>query len=203
MEYPVRVNGNYPIGTYQFTGTVADSYGVTQTLTVPITFTNLYTVTGSFMIEFLTSEYGFYTFNAYYTGIPVTLTRIGSPGFGPHNSITTMPEGENITFTNVMDGTYVITTNMPRVLDIHAAMNKIINPKDDRIISPLTLIRGDADDDNIIFIMDAVLVGNQYGMTGNLNGDVNFDGRVSIGDLAIVGNHYRTSSEDYYGTWEP
>jgi hypothetical protein len=203
MEYPVRVNGNYPIGTYQFTGTVADLYGVTSTLTVPITFTNLYTVTGSFMIEFLTSEYGFYTFNAYYTGIPVTLTRIGSPGFGPHNSITTMPEGENITFTNVMDGTYVITTNMPRVLDIHAAMNKIINPKDDRIISPLTLIRGDADDDNIIFIMDAVLVGNQYGMTGNLNGDVNFDGRVSIGDLAIVGNHYRTSSEDYYGTWEP
>jgi hypothetical protein len=92
---------------------------------------------------------------------------------------------------------------MPRVLDIHAAMNKIINPKDDRIISPLTLIRGDADDDNIIFIFDAVLVGTQYGMTGHLNGDVNFDGRVSIGDLAIVGSHYRTSSEDYYGTWQP
>lgn len=205
IEYPVRINGDYPIGTYQFTGTVADSYGATNSITAQITFTNLYTVTGSFMIEFLTSEYEFYTFNDYYTGIPVTLARIGSPGLGPHTSITSMPEGENIEFTNVMDGTYVITTNMPRVLNIHSVMYRTINPQEDRSITPLTLIRGNADwvNNNLIDIFDAVVVGTQFDMLGNLDGDVNFDGRVTIGDLTIIGGHFHTTSEDYYGTWQP
>jgi minor extracellular serine protease Vpr len=39
-ENPLRVNGEYPLGTYTFTGEVADEYGYTDDVMVDITFTN-------------------------------------------------------------------------------------------------------------------------------------------------------------------
>jgi hypothetical protein len=84
-------------------------------------------------------------------------------------------------------------------------MYRTINPQEDRSITPLTLIRGNADwvNNNLIDIFDAVVVGTQFDMLGNLDGDVNFDGRVTIGDLTIIGGHFHTTSEDYYGTCQP
>ena len=41
MEAPLRVNGDYPLGTYDFTGTVEDDLGFTDDVSVRITFNDV------------------------------------------------------------------------------------------------------------------------------------------------------------------
>ena len=168
------------------------------TLTVSAAAYQYFTVTGSVTVDQTSA------FTAYYTGVPVRLTKVETPAAGPYNATTSAPGGTNLQFNDVMAGTYVITTHMPRVLNLDTAMNRTIEISANRVISALNLICGNAVwSDNVINILDATKIGNQYGQNGNLDGDVNFDGKVNIGDLSIVGwNWYKYSSNEY-ASWIP
>ncbi len=167
-------------------------------LTVSAAAYEYFTVTGSVTVDHTSA------FNAYYTGVPVRLTKVGTPAAGPYNATTSAPGGTNLQFNNVMAGTYVITTHMPRVLNLDTAMNRTIDISANRAISALNLIRGNAVwTDNIINLFDATKIGNQYRQSGYLDGDVNFDGNVTIGDLSLVGWNYYKDSSTEYASWTP
>jgi hypothetical protein len=112
--------------------------------------------------------------------------------------------GSNIFFTDVADGTYVITVIQARYLDVTAALNKtFVVPTDGSVLPLLYLYGGDADDDNAIDIGDASIIGGTYGDAGDLAGDVNFDGVVNLQDLALVGGNYGLTSATAYSAWLP
>jgi len=180
-------------------------------LTVAANATVIYTVTGSFTVQESLAADGF--FNAYYTGIPVVLTKQETPVGYVYNGITSYPEGQNLSITNVMPGNYKITTNQPRVLNVTAGQNKLVNITGDRDLAPLMLIRGNAFwrdpftfvPDTIINVQDAGLVGYFFNATGDLDADVNFDGIVNVFDLSIVGGNFDMRSAVVYGgtNWIP
>jgi len=180
-------------------------------LTVAANATVIHTVTGSFTVQESFALDGF--FNAYYTGIPVVLTKQETPVGYVYNGITSYPEGQNLSITNVMPGNYKITTNQPRVLNVTAGQNKLVNITGDRDLAPLMLIRGNAFwrdpftfvPDTIINVQDAGLVGYFFNATGDLDADVNFDGIVNVFDLSIVGGNFDMRSAVVYGgtNWIP
>lgn len=137
-------------------------------------------------------------------GVPVTLTAVTVP-YGPYLATSIEQISNNLSFANLAEGSYTITTNQPRYLNITAALGKTVAISDAKTtLSSLELKGGNAYwTDNLIDIFDAVAVGTTYGTSGNVDGDVNFDGKVNIQDLALVGGNYRLTSADVYGSWVP
>jgi hypothetical protein len=135
-------------------------------------------------------------------GVPVTLTAVTVP-YGPYLATSIEQISNNLSFANVAEGSYTITTNQPRYLNITAALGKVVAISDAKnSLASLELKGGNANwTDNIIDIFDAVAVGTTYGTSGD--GDVNFDGKVNIQDLALVGGNYRLTSAVVYGSWVP
>ncbi len=160
-----------------------------------------YTVSGSFGLEGR-SERG---------GIQITLEQGALYNDGPYHGETLDQLGVNLSFSNVMGDTYVITTAQPRCLNLTIELNKSVNVSSSYIMRPLKLRCGNAIwTDNVIDISDAGVVGGQWGMTQadleegeTLNGDVNFDNIVNIRDLALVAGNYDLSSEAVYADWTP
>lgn len=158
-----------------------------------------YTVTGSFIVE-MTGTF----MPPGYTGIPVTLTRLDLPSIDPYTAVTYKADFTNFLVSNVMAGSYQITTRQPRVLNISPDCGKILTVNANESLPSITLWRGNAQwNDDIINILDASRVGGQINQTGDLDGDVNFDGKVNVQDLAIVGNHYLWESVIKYDSWTP
>jgi hypothetical protein len=137
-------------------------------------------------------------------GVPVTLTAVTVP-YGPYLATSIEQISNNLSFANVAEGSYTITTNQPRYLNITSDLAKVVAISDAKTsLSSLELKGGNANwTDSIIDIFDAVAVGTTYGNFGNVDGDVNFDGKVNIQDLALVGGNYRLTSADVYGSWVP
>jgi hypothetical protein len=53
----------------------------------------------------------------------------------------------------------------------------------------------DGNSDGVVDVFDLVLVGSQFGQSGdNLSGDVNSDGVVNVFDLVLVGSHFGEST---------
>ena len=203
-ELPFAITFSAPFSG-EISATLYDSDWLPQpralaTLTVSAAAYQYFTVTGSVTVDQTSA------FTAYYTGVPVRLTKVGTPAAGPYNATTSAPGGTNLQFNDVMAGTYVITTHMPRVLNLDTVTNRTIEISANRVISALNLIRGNAVwTDNKISIMDAVQVGTEINKSGNLDGDVNFDGLVNIQDLAIVGGNYSLVAATIYSSayWTP
>jgi hypothetical protein len=186
----------------------AGSYNVGITLvdltTVPnttlATFNATAVVNGDFTVTGTVSMQG----RTVRSGVPVTLTKVGLPGFGPYSAISIDVISNNLTFTLVGGGTYTITTNQPRYLDVTADLGKTTTVTAATTISPLELKGGDANDDNVIGLGDASIIGAQYGQTGaDKNGDVNFSNKVDIFDLAMVGGNFGLTSSLAYASWAP
>ena len=77
----------------------------------------------------------------------------------------------------------------------------VTNPDDQSATIAFTFIEPqqfpawDVNEDGVTNIFDLVLVGNEFGQSGDgLTADVNGDGTVSIFDLVLVGNHFGESS---------
>lgn len=138
------------------------------------------------------------------SGVPMTLF---SEIYGPFNTTSGTTITNNLVFSALNGGTYLITTNQARYLNITAALMKTIYVDGNIELPPLHLFGGNAVwTDNIINILDASTVGGEYGWTGDTvgqNADVNFDGKVNIQDLALVGGNFDLTSQAAYADWIP
>jgi len=142
--------------------------------------------------------------------IPVTFT-LG--GYGP----TFMSVDQllnNLSGTLQYGGTYLITTNQARYLNVTADLLKDIDVYADVTLPSLTLRAGNAvwtghaTSNNQIDLADANQIGTDWGKPGSESliinyGDVNFDNIVNIQDLALVGGNYELTNGDAYETWLP
>ena len=145
-------------------------------------------------------------------GVPVTLTGPVGFAFGPYTVPSVEGASGNLTFTNLAVGTYTITTNQPRYLNITAAMAKTIDISTDTVITALRLLGGNAIyTDNVIDDRDLGKITSGYtaGITLHPDADVNFDNKINIQDLALVGGNYDLQSNDpdglyfAYPGWQP
>lgn len=137
--------------------------------------------------------------------VPLTLTAIGAPIYGPFDTLSTSVITGNVLFSGVNGGVFEITTLQPRYLNITAALHKQISVAANYLLPDLELRGGNADwTDNVINLSDAGKVGGKYGIGTILDdADVNFDGRVNIQDLALVGGNYDLTSAEAYSSWLP
>ena len=141
--------------------------------------------------------------------VPVFLTKLDAPSFGPFSALTSNQISQNLWFDGVNSGTYRVTTDQPRYLNVASSMDKQIFIGESLILPDLQLIGGNAVwADNEINLGDASLIGGSYGMTladldegETLDGDVNYDGVVNTFDLAMVAINYKKTSEDVYSNW--
>jgi hypothetical protein len=141
----------------------------------------------------------------------MTLTAV-TVSYGPYTAVSIEQISNNLSFLNVVEDTYTITTNQARYLNVTAGLNKTINVATDQTITALELKGGNAywrynNDgtwvyDNVINLSDASVVGAKYG-TGTIvdDADVNFDNNVDIFDLALVGGNYGLESAMAYSSW--
>lgn len=173
-----------------------------------------FTVTGNFSMQGNLSR----------AGVPVTFTWNGDlVSYGP-TGYSTAVSGTNFSLALTYGGSYTITTNQPRYLNVYTAVDffKTINLTGDRLLPELRLRGGNAywrvvDEsnaytdqyDNTVNGSDASVVGTDWGPNSSSDltinhGDVNFDGKVNIQDLALVGGNYGLTSAAAYGTtWLP
>ena len=159
---------------------------------------NSYTVQGTFMME--------YRYLNVRSGIPGALT---GTSYGLYKATSVQAIPNNLKFLSVAPGTYTLTTNQPRYLNLTADLAKTVTVGSSNVTfsTPLTLIAGNAIwSDNEINITDAGLVGGKYGWnvgtSGATDADVDFSGAVGLSDLAIVGKNYGKSSAVNY-SWLP
>ncbi len=179
--------GDAVVDLYDSDWTPADR--LLASLTQAVSSLPNFTVTGTVSMQGRTAR----------AGVPMALA-----GLFPVAGATSFEQiSNNITFLNVAEGTYTITTNQPRYLNVTAGLNKTaaISASKTSLLK-LELKGGNAVySDNEINILDAAKVGSQFGMNNVANdGDVNFDGKINVQDLALVGGNYQKSSADVYGT---
>ena len=161
-----------------------------------------FTVTGNFSMQGNLSR----------ADVPVTFTWGGTlVPYGP-TGYSTAVSGTNFSQVLTYGGSYTITTNQPRYLNVYvgAGFSKMITVTGDRLLPELRLKAGNAVwllGDNIIDSLDASQVGTDWTKTfpvQNLTincGDVNFDGKVNIQDLALVGGNMDLTSAVAYDAW--
>ena len=143
--------------------------------------------------------------------VPVLLTKLDVPVYGPFPGTTVAQLGTNLTISNLPSGSYEFTTSQARYLNITADLDKQFTLGTANHILPALMLRGGNVVDtgegvipNKVDLSDAGLIGGAYGTSGNpleIPADANFDGRVNILDLALVGGNYELTSADY--DWSP
>jgi len=112
-----------------------------------------------------------------------------------------------LTLDNMPSGSYVVRVSKLGYIDLPATLNKtlVVNAGKTKV-NLLTLIAGDADNNEVINLADAVAVANDFGHSGgaivNPLTDINADGKVDLLDLAIVALNYNKTSSAY-NSWKP
>ncbi len=135
------------------------------------------------------------------SGVLFTLTTNTGIAWGPFQTTSTAPISDNVFMTGVVENTYDVTIDQDRYLDVTTASGITVDVNADLTLTPLELFGGDVEDDEIIDVSDASLIGANYYGTGAA--DANFDGIVNIFDLALVGGNYGLESATAYGSWTP
>jgi len=136
--------------------------------------------------------------------VPVLLTKLDLPLYGPFPGTTVAQLGTNLTISNLPSGSYEFTTSQARYLNITAALDKQFTLGTANYTLPALMLRGgDVVDDEAIDVNDASLIGTWYGQTGDRDADANFDLWVNIQDLALVGGNYNLTSATAYASWTP
>ena len=128
---------------------------------------------------------------------------------------TTAAITNNLSYAHVAEGTYRVTTNQPRYLNVTADLlkDKAVSASA-LVITTLELKGGNAVwqdfvggvwvPNTVINVNDASQVGGDYGHTGStFDGDVNFSGKVDVFDLALVGGNFDLTSANAYVSWLP
>jgi len=140
------------------------------------------------------------------SGIKVSLGYGQTHWFGPYTTLTSSAAESNLDLADIAEDSYLITTHVPRCLNLSAETNKLLTLNADKNLMPLTLLCGNAvwQSDNTIDVADISLIGDQYLQSGTgLDGDVNFSGRVDIFDLALAAANYGLNSNSAYAGWTP
>ena len=91
-------------------------------------------------------------------------------------------------------GTYTITVEMARYLDAERVITLIWGAND---IPSVRLLAGDANDDDVVDIVDVSIIGGKYDSTVNPlteRADVNADGYVDIVDIVLAAGNYAGAS---------
>jgi len=146
--------------------------------------------------------------------VPVALTKLDVPVYGPFPGTTVAQLGTNLTISNLPSGSYEFTTSQARYLNITAALDKQFTLGTANYTLPALMLRGGNAKwrtgsegnwtyDNEVNIDDASIVGTDYNKTGDIDADCNFDGVVNIFDLALVGGNFNMDSGEAYGSWSP
>jgi len=140
------------------------------------------------------------------SGIEVSLGYGQTHCFGPYTALTSSAADNNFSQPGIPQDSYLLTTNVPRCLNLTSETNKLLSLNADKNLVPLTLLCGNAvwQADNSIDVADISLIGDQYLQSGvDLDGDVNFSGRVDIFDLALAAANYGLNSNSAYAGWTP
>ncbi|MBN2392979.1 MAG: DUF2341 domain-containing protein [Anaerolineae bacterium] len=119
-----------------------------------------------------------------------------------HAGITVTATGP-VTRTDVTgsDGQFVLDALRAGSYDIEADADRYlpnctmvaVNAGDEAPLAATMLLGGDVNDDDVINIGDATLIGNNFGQTvppADARADVNADNLVNVQDLAILGGNY-------------
>ena len=105
----------------------------------------------------------------------------------------------NVSLTDVVFGSYVVSVVKDGYLDINSSMARSATFSSTAFtIKSLELKGGDANDDDVINVSDATLIGADYGKTSEFTDftDINSSGKVDIYDLALMGGNYDATSSD-------
>ncbi len=119
----------------------------------------------------------------------------GAVAVADGDSDTTVAAG---TFAlTVPEGTWTVTVEMPRYLD--AVRTGVVVTAGGTTDLPQVLLKGgDANDDDVVDISDASIIGAQFGRVGGAitdpRADINADGEVDILDLVLMGGNYGDTS---------
>jgi hypothetical protein len=95
------------------------------------------------------------------------------------------------TFTNLPPGSYVVKVLAPQHLS--AAQTVTVDATGEIVsLEALTLLAGDTDDNGVIDLIDAGMIGANYGLDAALVplADLNRDNTINIGDLVIIGINF-------------
>ncbi|MBC7260971.1 MAG: hypothetical protein H5T63_03070, partial [Chloroflexi bacterium] len=104
-------------------------------------------------------------------------------------------------FSNMTDDTYEFRIEMARYLDASA---DVVVSGDDMTLNLCKLLGGDANDDDVIDISDATIIGGQFGKSGgdisDPRADINNDNEVDILDLVLMGGNYSKTESPWTPT---
>jgi len=139
--------------------------------------------------------------------VPVLLTKLDLPLYGPFPGTTVAQLGTNLTISNLPTGTYEFTTSQARYLNITATLDKQFALGANHTLPALELKGGNVQNagssQDKIDVDDASLIGTWYGQSITTDPDANFDGKVNILDLALVGGNFGLTSATAYASWTP
>lgn len=145
------------------------------------------------------------------TGAVMEFSLVGTTrGYGPFTFSTSDYWGD-ISASDVVHDTYAeITVSMDRYLDVTSASVKTVAiASDNKVLSTLVLLGGDANDSGVIDMSDASIIGSQFGNGDggppitDSHADINADGVVNILDLVLMGGNYSKTSDTYSSSWTP
>lgn len=118
----------------------------------------------------------------------VITTTVGALYGYQYGPVTAGPWG-TYALSNVTDDTYTFWITMERYLDAYA---EVVVSGDNMTLKVCKLLGGDANDDDVIDILDAGIIGGAFGTSppSNPKADINNDGVVDILDLVLFGGNY-------------
>ncbi|GAB4403424.1 MAG: hypothetical protein Kow00123_14550 [Anaerolineales bacterium] len=97
----------------------------------------------------------------------------------------------------VPEGTWTVTVEMARYLDA-VKTGVVVTAGGTTNLTQVVLEGGDANDDDVIDILDAGIIGGQFGKVGagitDPRADINADNEVDILDLVLMGGNYGDTS---------
>jgi hypothetical protein len=97
-------------------------------------------------------------------------------------------------FSNLAPGSYIVKVIAPQHLTAAQTIN--VEPTGQVVtLERLTLMAGDTDDNGVIDLTDAGMIGANYGLDAALVplADLNRDNIINIGDLVIIGINFGLS----------
>jgi hypothetical protein len=125
----------------------------------------------------------------------VVVDPLAGVAYGYNPAPVTTGSWGTYSFSNMTDDTYRFTIEMARYLDAWA---DIVVSGDSKTLNKVTLLGGDANDDDTVEIGDASIIGGDFGHSGGSivhpEADINNDGMVDILDLVLMGGNYGKSS---------
>lgn len=130
------------------------------------------------------------------SGAVVTIISVGG-----HTAWTTTVVNGSWSFTGIPAVSYQVNIEQERYLDAQkgaAGSGVVVTAGGTTTLNQVKLLGGDANDDDLVDISDATIIGGEFGKSGggisDFRADINNDGTVDIMDLVLFGGNYSKTS---------